>query len=307
MAGGNPNSMDLLGETASWDSDLYSVPRAERGKIVDLSGSSSSSCAPTRPVASLASSSRGLSSFGGGSSNASFSAGGGSQGPTSIEGGSSVELSLNGLTPASIMRQLASRPITDLVSEHGRHLLDVPRYMVRAYTAAAQRYLRPWNDFIRMRPNRIIEGFQQASRRGELQIHLQQNVLANAKAFCPNYLFIFLAMMFMFVCTSPVLLAMLGVTGGGWSHALRSEHFRSRPWTLQIGGVYVPLGANVKMAVMTLPTLLMLHFFMGPVLWSAALYSGGIGLAHAALRDRDDDRDDHSDGPASSVRIQELP
>ena len=59
---------------------------------------------------------------------------------------------------------------------------------------------------------------------------------------------------------------------------------------------------------MALPTLLFLHMFMGlvlrtplftvlmsdsffsstgPVLWSAALCSGGVSLAHAALRDRD--------------------
>merc|ERR1711941_140147 len=97
--------------------------------------------------------------------------------------------------------------------------------------------------------------------------------------------------------------------GGAWSHALRNEEFRTRPWQLQIGGVSVPLGSNLKMAIMSLPTLLFLHLFMGPVLWSAALASGGMSLAHAALRDRDDDHshddDDHSAG--SGVRIRELP
>lgn len=191
-------------------------------------------------------------------------------------------------------------------------LANVPRYMTRAYTAAAQRYLQPWNKFARLSPSRIIEGFRQASRRGEIQVHIQRNVLANAKTFCPNYAFLFLAMLFMFVCTSPMLLAMLGAVGGGWTHAMRSESFRNRPWTLQIGGMQVPLGSNAKMAIMSLPTLLILHFFMGPVLWAAALYSGGVSLAHAALRDRDDDRegDGNSGGGgfgSSSVRIQELP
>lgn len=202
------------------------------------------------------------------------------------------------------MRQLATRPVTELVRENGRHLVDLPRAMVRAYQATAQRYLRPWGEFARMRPGQTVDGFRRASQRGELQIHLQRNVLANAKAFCPNYACIFMAMLFLYVATSPMLLCMLGLTGGGWSHALRSDDFRSRPWTLQIGGIYVPLGANVKMAMMSLPTLLMLHFFMGPVLWAAALYSGGIGLAHAALRDRDHDDDREQE---STVRIEELP
>lgn len=191
--------------------------------------------------------------------------------------------------------------------------MNVPRYMARTYTAAAQRYLQPWNKFARLRPARIVEGLRQATRRGEIQIHLQRNVLANAKTFCPNYAFIFLAMLFMFVCTSPMLLAMLGAVGGGWTHAMRSDQFRNRPWTLQIGGLQVPLGSNAKMAILSLPTLLFLHFFMGPVLWSAALYSGGLSLAHAALRDREDDRDGDGNGGggggfgSTNVRIQELP
>ncbi|CAJ1332808.1 unnamed protein product [Effrenium voratum] len=65
--------------------------------------------------------------------------------------------------------------------------------------------------------------------------------------------------------------------------------------------------------IMALPTLLFLHMFMGPVLWSAALCSGGVSLAHAALRDREDvdkcddgdDRDGDSGWPKG--RIRELP
>ncbi|CAE7686980.1 UVR8, partial [Symbiodinium microadriaticum] len=188
-------------------------------------------------------------------------------------------LSLSSLNPQAIMQQLTSRPLTEVVTEQGRNLMQIPRYMARAYTAAARRYLRPWNEFARLNPSRILEGVRQASRRGEIQIYFQRNVIANARHFCPNYAFLFLAMLFMFVCTSPMLLMMLAGVGGGWSHAMRSEQFRNRPWTLAIGGVQVPLGSNMKMLIMALPTLLFLHLFMGPVLWSAALCSGGVGLA----------------------------
>mmetsp|Transcript_78434 Transcript_78434/g.197009 ORF Transcript_78434/g.197009 Transcript_78434/m.197009 type:complete len:320 (+) Transcript_78434:90-1049(+) len=319
MVGSYPASRDLLG-TSTPVNDVYAPPTAEPGKTVDLSGGSSFS-KPTSSATSLGpggggSSSFGSSNFSNGSSFSSFSSSGGSggpssRGPTSIEGGG-PEFSLSGLSPANIMRQLASRPVSELVTENGRQLVNVPRYMARAYQAAARRYLKPWSEFGRIRPTRIIENLRGASRRGELQIHLQRNVLANARAFCPNYVFIFLATLFMFVCSSPMLLALLGTVGGGWTHAMRSESFRNRPWTLQIGGIQVPLGSNSKMAILSVPTLLFLHFFMGPVLWAAALYSGGACAAHAALRDREDDRDDGGDGGGfgfggSSVQIRELP
>lgn len=212
-------------------------------------------------------------------------------------------MSLGDFTPANIMRQLSSKPVSELVVENGRQLLNIPRVAARAYTAAARRYLRPWNEFLRIRPQRIIEGLRGASRRGEIQIHLQRNVLANARAFCPNYGFVFLAMLFMFVATSPMLLCMLGTVGGGWAHVTRSESFRNRPWQLQLGSVAVPLGANMKMILMSLPTLLFLHFFMGPVLWSAALASSGMSVAHAALRDRDDDVDNDDHGLSGSSNM----
>merc|ERR1712194_333454 len=225
--------------------------------------------------------------------------------PTSIEGGPATEISLSGLNPANIMRELATRPITELVAENGRHVMNLPGALVRAYTTVSQRYLRPWKEFGHVNPARSVENLRQASQRGEIQVHLQQNVLANVRTLCPNYAFIYLVTLCMFVCTSPSLLAMLGLVGGGWSHALRDGEFRNRPWTLQVGGIHVPLGANIKMMLMSLPTLLFLHFCMGPILWSATLYSGGISLAHASLRDREDDRDE--DGPfrSSTVHIQE--
>merc|ERR1712203_1346231 len=96
------------------------------------------------------------------------------------------------------------------------------------------------------------------------------NVLANVRNFIPNYAFVFIAMLFMYVCTSPMLLLMLGGVGGGWSHMLR-DGSRTRPWQLQIGSVSMPLGTNAQCAIMSVPTLLFLYFFMGPVLWSAAL------------------------------------
>jgi len=194
------------------------------------------------------------------------------------------------------VQQLASRPVSDLVRENGRALVNLPMYMLQAYTLVAQRYLQPWRKFVRVNPGRVAEGLTSAARRGEIQIHLQRNVLANARAFCPNYAFIFVAMMFFFVCTSPILLGMLGAVGGCWSHAMRSEQFRSRPWTLQIGAIQVPLGANTKRLALSVATLFFLNLFMGPILWSAALYSGGVSLAHAALRDRDHE-DTEDPGP----------
>merc|ERR1712032_200675 len=116
-------------------------------------------------------------------------------------------------------------------------------------------------------------------------------------------------MLFMYVCTSPMLLLMLGGVGGGWSHMLR-DGSRTRPWQLQIGSVSMPLGANAQAAVMSVPTLLFLHFFLGPLLWSAALVSGGISLTHAALRDRDDDhdQDDEDHGlPPIRLSLREYP
>jgi len=320
MVGSYPTNRDLLG-TSTPQNDLYAPPVAEPGKTVDLSGASGFSKPTSSATTFGPPGGGGSSSFGGGSFSNSSSFGGfsssgsggpSSRGPTSIEGGG-PEFSLSGLSPANIMRQLAQRPVSELVSEHGRQLINLPRYMTRAYSAAARKYLKPWNEFGRIRPTRIIENLRGASRRGELQIHLQRNVLANARAFCPNYAFIFLATLFFFVCSSPMLLALLGTVGGGWTHAMRSEQFRNRPWTLQIGGIQVPLGSNSKMALLSVPTLLFLHFFMGPVLWAAALYSGGVSVAHAALRDREDDREDSGDSGGfggfggSSVQIRELP
>mmetsp|Transcript_61871 Transcript_61871/g.109919 ORF Transcript_61871/g.109919 Transcript_61871/m.109919 type:complete len:326 (+) Transcript_61871:51-1028(+) len=298
-------------------SEYYTPPPApDPGKTVDLSGASSSASMPAPasfrpPSGGSSSQSFGNSSYS--SSYQSSSSGGlGNRGPTSIEGGGDdISISLSSLNPQNIIRQLGTRPVTELVQENGRALIEVPRYMARAYSAAARRYLRPWNEFCRLNPARIVEGLRGATRRGEIQIHLQRNVLANARHYCPNYAFMFLAMLFMFVCTSPMLLMMLAGVGGGWSHAMRSDSFRNRPWQLQIGGVSVPLGSNMKMAMMSLPTLLLLHFFMGPVLWSAALCSGGISLAHAAVKDRDDsdkndEGDDHGLGGPNG-RIRELP
>lgn len=313
--GGGAGFADLLGEATPWDPDLYATPVPTPGKMLDLSGgssSSSSSAAPppasfAAPAASFGSSSssssgsRGFSAAPAGASAAAFIS------PTSIEGGPTTEISLAALNPASFMRELATRPVTELIAENSRRLSYLPGTLVRAYTAVSQRYLRPWKEFGHVNPARTVENLRQASQRGEIQVHLQQNVLANVRTFCPNYAFIYLVTLCMFVCTQPSLLAMLGLVGGGWSHALRDGEFRNRPWTLQVGGVYVPLGANIKMALMSLPTLIFLHFFMGPVLWSATLYSGGISLAHAALRDRDDDRDEDGPFSTSSVRIQELP
>lgn len=96
---------------------------------------------------------------------------------------------------------------------------------------------------------------------------------------------------------------MLGGVGGGWSHLLRGDEFRSRPWQLQIGGLSVPLGANAKTAIVSVPTLLFLHFFMGPVLWSAALCSSGISLTHAAIRDREDEHEDEDEHGLGSVSV----
>lgn len=296
--------------------EYFATPSAAPpGATVDLSGSSSRSSAgqPSsfRPASNgLSSSSSGSSSF----SSSSLGAAGSfaPRGPTSFEGGGGSGFSLASLNPQQALRQLASRPLTELVSEHGRTMLQLPQAMGRAYTAAARRYLRPWNEFLRLSPGRIVEGVRGASRRGEIQIYFQRNVLSNARQFCPNYAFIFMAFLFMYVCTSPMLLMMLAGVGGGWGHALRSDDFRNRPWTLAIGGINVPLGGNMKMAIMAAPTLFFLHFFMGPVLWSAALMSGGVSLAHAALRDRDDsdkfddgDGDDHGLGPPG--RMRELP
>ncbi|CAE7846794.1 UVR8 [Symbiodinium sp. KB8] len=287
--------------------EYYTPPSApDPGKTVDLSGHSAASYSTPPPGPSFRPPS-------GPSSSSSTGFGSRDRGPSSLEGGSGPTLSLSSLNPQAIMQQLTSRPLTEVVTEQGRNLMQIPRYMARAYTAAARRYLRPWNEFARLNPSRILEGVRQASRRGEIQIYFQRNVIANARHFCPNYAFLFLAMLFMFVCTSPMLLMMLAGVGGGWSHAMRSEQFRNRPWTLAIGGVQVPLGSNMKMLIMALPTLLFLHLFMGPVLWSAALCSGGVSLAHAALRDRDDvdkldDADDRDgDSSWSKGRVRELP
>lgn len=310
MAGGYPHQShdDLLGPPSTPGSEFFTVGSVEPGRTVDLSGGSSFS-SPQQPPSSFGPSSSGAFGSHSSSSHNAYSGGGSgfgssSRGPTSIEGGG-PSLNLAALSPANIMRQLSSRPVSELVQENGKLLLQIPRYMTRAYSAAARKYLRPWGEFARFNPAKMVEGLRNASRRGEIQIHLQRNVLSNARHYCSNYAFIFMAMLFMFVCTSPMLLLMLAGVGGGWTHAMRSEQFKSRPWTLQIGGVQVPLGANIKMAILSLPTLLFLHFFMGPVLWSAALCSGGMSLAHAALKDRDDirgseDDDDHGLGPSSA-------
>eukprot|EP00929_Paragymnodinium_shiwhaense_P109027 TRINITY_DN75392_c0_g1_i1.p1 TRINITY_DN75392_c0_g1~~TRINITY_DN75392_c0_g1_i1.p1 ORF type:complete len:312 (+),score=81.22 TRINITY_DN75392_c0_g1_i1:87-1022(+) len=303
MASGNMN--DLLGEPSvterdPWacvDAHLKAPTMVTPGKTFDLSGGAAPASSSYASGYSSSSGDKYSSSSAPSYAPGSMSSGFGSKdrGPSSIEGGGGG-LSLSALNPQAIMRQLATKPLTEVVTENGRQILNLPKVAARAYSAAARKYLQPWNEFMRMRPGRIVEGLRGAQRRGEIQVHLQRNVLANARHFCPNYAFVFLAMLFMFVCTSPGLLCMLGAVGGGWSHAMRSDSFRNRPWNLQIGGVSVPLGSNMKMLLMSLPTLLFLHFFMGPVLWSAALYSGGMSAVHAALRDRDDDVDPNDHG-----------
>lgn len=303
---GPPSTAQQYGQQQYVPKEYYAPPAVDPGKTVDLSGGGGGFATP-QPGPSFRPS--GPSSLNGTSSSTGF----GPRGPSSFEGGAGPTLSLASLSPQAIMQQLTSRPLTEVVAENGRALMQVPRYLARAYSSAARRYLRPWNEFARLNPQRVVEGVRQASRRGEIQVYLQRNVIANARHFCPNYAFIFLAMLFMFVCTSPMLLMMLAGVGGGWSHAMRSDQFRNRPWTLQIGGVQVPLGANMKMLIMALPTLLFLHMFMGPVLWSAALCSGGVSLAHAALRDREDvekmDDGDDRDGDSTwqKGRVRELP
>ncbi|CAE7573494.1 UVR8 [Symbiodinium natans] len=169
--------------------EYYAPPSApDPGKTVDLSGSSAASHSTPQPGPSFRPSAP---------SSYAASSSGGSRGPTSLEGGSGPTFSLASLNPQAIMHQLTSRPLTEVVTEQGRTLMQIPRYMARAYTAAARRYLRPWNEFARLNPSRIVEGVRQASRRGEIQIYFQRNVIANARHFCPNYAFIFLAMLFM--------------------------------------------------------------------------------------------------------------
>lgn len=200
-----------------------------------------------------------------------------------------------GFSPAQLQRDLASKPVTQIVQEQGRNIIQLPLTALRAYQAAAERFMRPWSEFARLRPGRVVEGLRSATRRGEIQIYLQRNVLANTQRYLPNYLFLYLAMLFWFVCTSPSLLLMLATVGGGWGHALKNEQFRSKPWTLAIGGIQVPLGSNSKMAMLSIPTLLFLHFFMGPVLWTAGLYAGGVSVVHAALKDGEDHKPDGND------------
>lgn len=244
-------------------------------------------------------SSGGPGSFGPGSSGPS------ARGPSSIEGGGSP-LSLSIPSVSGMVSALSQRSITDLARQYGPEVVQLPRIAARTYQHAARRYLRPWGEFLRMRPGRIIGGFREARGRGEIQIHVQRNVLANTRRFCPNYIFMFMCTLFMFVMSSPFMLFVVGGAGGGWMYALRSDSFRNRPWALQMGGVSVNLGKNMKMGMMCLPTLLFLHFFMGPLLWSAAICSGSVSVAHAAVRDRDDahDADDHGD--AGAARIEEL-
>merc|ERR1712194_259812 len=148
-----------------------------------------------------------------------------------------------------------------------------------------------------MRPYRIASRLRMATHRGELQGLLRRNVLANCKTYCPNYLCGFLAMLVMYVCTSPMLLLVLAAVGGGWSHVLRDDDFRGRPWNLQIGSVHVPLGTNIKLLVLCLPTLVCLYVFLGPVIWSAAISSGGLAIVHASLQDSTDYHDDGDYGP----------
>lgn len=345
QGGGNP--MDLLGldgDSFLTPEPVSYAPNSSTGRTVDLSGGSSLP-PPRYPdekerngAGVGSSSSNGFSNHGFGSNNSenngysnsngfgNNSFGSNSRGPTSIEGGA-PELNLLALNPSALLRELTTKPISAVAVDQTRQLMQVPRMAYQAYNAVARRYMRPWNEFIRLNPVRIIEGLRGARRRGEVQIYLQRNVLANAQHFLPNYMFMFMAALFMFVCTSPMLLVMLAGVGGSWGHALRSDDFRNKPWTLAIGGVQLPLGANAKMAAMSVPTLFFLHFFMGPVLWSAALCTGGVSVAHAALKDRQDRNDNHRDGndhwggggggggggfsssssSSSSVRIHEVP
>jgi len=332
--------MDLLG----LDNDNFLTPEpvsfapsSAPGRTVDLSGGSTplyQNNGSQNSGGSGSSSSHGFSNNGFGNNNfgnngysnsngmGNNSFGSDSRGPTSIEGGSQ-EINLLALNPSALLRELTTKPLSAVAVDQTRQLMQVPRIAYRAYNSVARRYLRPWNEFIRLNPVRIVESLRGASRRGEVQIYLQRNILANAQNFLPNYMFMFMAALFMFVCTSPMLLVMLAGVGGGWGHALRSDEFRNKPWTLAIGGVQLPIGANGKMAAMSVPTLLFLHFFMGPVLWSAALCTGGLSVAHAALKDRPDRDDNHRDGndnwgggggggfsssssSSSSVRIHEV-
>jgi len=167
----------------------------------------------------------------------------------------------------------------------GEHFLHMPRRAGRVYHAAARRYLRPWTDFLHLSPTHIVGGLRRSIRRGEVCAHLQHNFLVNTQRFFANYVFLFLATLFMLVCSSPILLIVLSTVGGGWANALKNDDFQNKPWRLQVHTLTVPIGSTFKTAVLSVSTVVVLHYFLGPILWHGAMFSGSLSLAHAALRD----------------------
>lgn len=194
-------------------------------------------------------------------------------------------------TLSGVLKQFSGRFVVRTVVRHLPQATQVPRIAIETYSSFAKRHLRPWKEFLRIRPSRIVGVLKASRREGGLQAQFRRNILANTRRFCPNYIFIFVLTLLTFVMSSPFLMIALTAVGAGWSRALRSDSFENQPWTLQVGTLTVPLGRNVKSAVLTIPTLLFLHLFMGTLLWSAALTSGGFSVVHAAVMDRDDGED----------------
>lgn len=241
------------------------------GPVVDLSVSSQSKISNA--------SMRATSSTNRGSSSSRES----EHGPTNIEGGS--------LTISGALKQFSGKVFLQMVVQHVPRAAQVPRIVINTYTLIARKHLRPWNEFLNVRPRRILNALKTSQRDGSLKVHLRRNVLANARRFYPNYVFVFMLTLLIFVMSSPFLALALSGVGAGWSCAMRSDSFQNQPWTLQIGTLTLPLGRGVKSVMLTVPTVLFLHLFMGTILWSAALTSGGISVVHAAVMDRDDGED----------------
>jgi len=286
-------NVDLLGlETPSYASPVFSLEpeRTVDLRTVDLSGGNS----VARRTCNF--SGRGVGSI------SSATGCHDSWGSQSVEGNHGTVVHWN---PLKIIRLLTSKPLRDVATETAPLVTRIPFYMNDLYTNFARRWLRPWGEFARLHPVHIFVNWREASQRGEIQAHIQQNVLTNVRHFFPNYAFLFFVVLVFYVCTSPMNLCMLILTGSGWSHALRDDDFKTRPWVLQVGRIQVPLGSNLKMLILVMPTLLLFHMFLGPLLWSAALCSGGLSAVHAVVRDGGDCRERFRH--ESSVSIEELP
>jgi len=124
--------------------------------------------------------------------------------------------------------------------------------------------IRPWREFMSLsKPD------------GDIQKRLQENLTH----YQINYAAVMLLNMVVAIVMNPKCLILMCVLGLIWVVFLRKNHDPN--WDLNNRGV--SLGATQRLSVMSVATAVVLLFYMGQVLFSAAAFCAVLVVAHAIL------------------------